>query len=58
MRNILAVQILNGLEELFHDESSLVLAYELIVNDVLEKFTAVTILKHQEANVVPLPDLV
>lgn len=58
MWNILVVQVLECLEKLVHDVGSLVLAEELIVNDVLEKLAAVAVFEYEEADVVPLPDLV
>ena len=41
-----------------HDVGGLVLAEELVVDDVLEQFAAVAVLEDEEADVVPLPDLV
>lgn len=56
MRNALAVEVLEGLEKLFHDIRRLVLAQKLVVDDILEQFAAFAVLEDEEADLVPLPN--
>lgn len=44
-------------EELLHDFGSLGLIQVLVLDDVVEEFSALTVLNDQEAHLIPLPDL-
>ena len=52
------MQVLKGQEKLIHDVSCFIFAQIFIVNDILEKFSALTILKDKETDFIPLPNLV
>jgi hypothetical protein len=56
MRNVHAVNVDEGREQLLHDHGCLSLGQVLLVDDVLEKLATLAVLEHQETDVVPLPD--
>ena len=52
------VEVLQSQEKLVHNVSSFIFTQEFIINDILEKFSSFAVLKDEETNLVPLPDLV
>ena len=58
MRDLLRVKIVKRRKELFHDERGLFFRQIFLLDDVVEELTAFAKFKHQEADIVPLPNLV
>ena len=58
VRNVLAVEVDEGGEQLPHNHGCFFLGEVLAVEDEVEELATLAVLKHKEAHVVPLPDLV
>jgi hypothetical protein len=64
--DLIAMEVFQGSEQLFHDFSGLSLIKVLILNDIVEEFTSLAISKYQlididllndqEADFIPLPN--
>ena len=58
VRDALLVQVDQGAEKLLHYVGSFPLIQVLFFQDVMEKFSTCAVLKHKEADALPLPHLV
>lgn len=57
MADRVRVQVPKCREELLHNLGGLSLIQVLILDDVMEELAALAVLDHEEAHLVPLPDL-
>lgn len=58
VRDVVVVEVHECAQQLLHDQRGLALSQVLPFQDKVEKLAAAAVLQHQEAHVVPLPNLV